>query len=296
MRLRRLGTLAVLGLGVLFLAYFSNSRREKPDRADLPERASKAERRLSAQVVSLPPPGLAKTQSVPAVETALVVATNPAIVSQIADRLSDNSVPIEKRRKELAELSQHGDADAVKILMALGERQTLLNSAAIEALGNMKNGGVADYLKGRLADGDPRILAAAATSLGRQEGAAAVPVLADTLKANRRRPDGFQDLVCAACVKALADTRAQAAVPVLESELRETVGTTLHHEYGSQIVKALASIGGAEARRVLLAYADRLNGALAGQVDNPLGKRYIVKKIHETRAAAEAAGNEPKRQ
>ena len=85
--------------------------------------------------------------------------------------------------------------------------------------------------------------------------------------------------------------RSASAVPVLEAELRETVGVTLQYVYGSQVVKALAATGRIEAKPVLLAYAERLNRELPKYDDNPMGKRYMEGKIAEARQAAEGLGN-----
>jgi len=199
----------------------------------------------------------------------------PADVLEKVKRFEDAAVPIEKRRAELAELAGTGGASAAAVLMALGRERTYLNYAAVEALGGVKADGVAEYLRSMLGDADPRVLSAAAKSLAKQQGEAAVPAIATVVKTNRQRPDGFQDMVCAACVQALADTRSAKAIPVLETELKETVGVTLQHEYGSQIVKALAALQDVAARPVLLAYADRLSQVLNKAGENPMGQRYM---------------------
>ena len=214
-----------------------------------------------------------------------------AAVQASVRRFADNAVPIDTRQAELAALAKSGGTDAAAVLMALGDEHTYLNSAAIEALGGVKAEGVAAYLTGKMTDGDPRVLAAAVKSLARQQGETAVPAIATVVRNNRQRPDGFQDMVCAACVQALGETRSARAIPVLDAELRETVGTTLHQDYGSEIVRALSALHLAEARPVLSAYADRMSQTLPLYDSNPLGKRYIEGKINEARAAAASLGN-----
>jgi hypothetical protein len=224
----------------------------------------------------------------PANQTALDAM--PAGTRDRVRHFEDAGVPVAKRLADLAELEKKGDAEAAAILMALGNEPTYLNYAAVQALGGVKAAGVAEYLAGKLADPDPRVICAAVKSLVRQRGDAAVGDIAATVKANRQRPDGFQDTVCAACAEALGETRSAQAVPVLDAELRETVGTTLQHEYGSQVVRALAATGRTEAKPVLLAYAERLSRELSKYDDNPMGKRYIEGKIAEARQAADGLG------
>ena len=218
-------------------------------------------------------------------------ATLPAAMREQVRHFEDASVSVTKRLAELTDLANKGDAGSAAVLMALGDEHTYLNYAAVQALGSVKAAGVAAYLVGKLADPDPRVVCAAVKSLVRQRGEAAVGDIAATVKANRQRPDGFEDTVCAACAEALGEMRSAKAIPVLEAELRETVGVTLQHEYGSQVVKALAATGRMEARPVLLAYAERLSRDLPKYDDNPMGKRYIEGKIAEARQAADGLGN-----
>ena len=225
----------------------------------------------------------------PAIRSAL--ESLPADLRERVRHFEDASVPVTTRLAELADLAKKGDAASAPFLMVLGNEHTYLNYAAVQALGSVKAADVTEYLTGKLADPDPRVVCAAVKSLVRQRGEAAVEDLAATVKANRRRPDGFEDTVCAACAEALGDTRSAKAVPVLEAELKETVGVTLQYEYGSQVVKALAATGRMEARPVLLAYAERLSRDLTKYDDNLMGKRFIEGKIAEARQAAESLGS-----
>lgn len=229
--------------------------------------------------------------TLPAPASLSAVENLSAEVRERVRHFEDAGVPVAKRLAELDELAKKGDGEAAAILMALGNEHTYLNYAAVQALGGVKATGVAEYLAGKLADPDPRVICAAVKSLVRQKGDAAAADIAATVKANRQRPDGYQDTVCAACAEALGEMRSAKAVPVLEAELKEAVGVTLQHEYGSQVVRALAATGRMEARPVLLAYAERLSRELPKYDDNPMGKRYIEEKIAEARQAAEGLGN-----
>jgi hypothetical protein len=163
-------------------------------------------------------------------------AASPSVPSV----LRDTSLPEAQRREVLAQLARDGDAGA---LMAVIEEGGYFSAAAVEWLGQMRPPATSDYLRGKLDDNNPRVAAAAFRSLAQVDSANAVPVMAAALQQNRRRPDGFQDMVCAAAVDALATTKSPAAVPVLAEELSETVGKVLGHDYGSQVVQALVTVG-----------------------------------------------------
>lgn len=197
------------------------------------------------------------------------------------ERFTDAALPIEQRLAEIEALAARGDLASARTLMALGARDTQLNAAAIAALGRWRTAGVAAYLKARLSSGDPRVLAAAVRSLAQVAGADAVAPIAEVLRRNRRREDGFEDTVCGACVEALGAIGAPAAMPALTAELDETVGRELQYDYGSQVVDALARIGNADARPALLAYDKRLRAERVRQADNPLAARYLDEKLAE---------------
>jgi hypothetical protein len=189
-------------------------------------------------------------------------------------------------------LEKEGDAEAVAVLMALGDERTYLNAAAVEALGGVQFAGVQDYLTAKLSNGDPLIICAAVNSLAKQQGEGAIPAIAKVLKQNRERSDGFQDRVCETCVEALGRTGSAKAIPALEAELRETVGSILDYDYGSKVVAALSAIDDVQARPVLEAYADRLSAQEERASVNPLGRRYMLQKIKEARDCAAALGSQ----
>jgi len=218
--------------------------------------------------------------------TAGSVDLPPEIRRQV-EHFKDPSVDENVCLRELEDLAARADAASIEILKALGSEHTYLNSAAVEMLGKVKgHADLADYLRGKLTDPDPRVLSAAVQSMAQQQGVAAVGEIEKVIQDNRQRPDGFQDMVCAASVRALADTKSTAAIPVLDAELRETVGPILNHDYGSQVVAALLAIGDSKAQPVLLAYADRLSEMLTRSDANPMGRAYIEAKIKEAREAA----------
>ena len=164
----------------------------------------------------------------------------------------DSSIPVADRLRQLETIGRSGRADAVKILKLLGNRNTYLNYAAVEALGCVKADDVQGYLVAKLTDPDARVICAAVRSLAAVAGVNAVDSIGAVLRANRSRPDGYQDNVCGACVAALGSIRSAAAVPLLKAEFEETVGVTLMHEYGSKVVNALRQIGDKSARPALL--------------------------------------------
>lgn len=222
------------------------------------------------------------------------IAVLPPAIRRQVEHFQDPMVDVDVRQKELEDLAARADAAAIEILKALGSEHTYLNSAAVELLGKVNGrADVADYLREKLTNADPRVLSAAVRSLAQQQGAAAVGAIEKVIRNNRRRQDGFEDTVCAACVQALAETKSPAAIPVLEAELRESVGPILNHDYGSQVVAALLAIGDPKAQSVLLAYADRLSQVLARADGNPLGRTYVEGKIKEAREAAALLGKSP---
>lgn len=192
--------------------------------------------------------------------------------------LQDNSVPIETRRAEIEKLIHRGDTATV---MAIGNADSYLSDVAVTALGQMKSPEISAYLSQKLVDDNPRVAAAALRSLAHVSGAQAVPQIATALVNNRVRPDGFQDMVCAAGVDALGSTQSSLAVPALAAELTETVGIRLNYDYGSQVVTALRATGSTTAVPALQTYRDRLVAILSQAPENPLGKRYLETKITE---------------
>lgn len=200
-------------------------------------------------------------------------------------RFTDASIPVEKRLAEVEQLGKDGSANAVQTLMKLGDTYTYLNHKAVEALGNIQTPEVAKYLAGKTTDKDPRIVSCAVLSLARVQGAEAVPAIADVVAANRHRPDGFQDTVCGACVKAMGEIGSPRAVPALAEEFEKTVGKTLQHEYGSQVVAALKAIRDPGGVPALEGYAARLRKEKDAMGDNPMGQRYLESRIKEVEDA-----------
>ena len=218
-------------------------------------------------------------------ETSTAAAPAPSAIAPAVARFTDASIPVEKRSAEVEQLGKSGDANAVRTLMKLGDTYTYLNFKAVEALGNVKTPEVARYLEGKTGDKDPKIVACAMRSLGQVQGEEAIPAIAAAIAANRQRPDGFQDTVCAAGVKALGEIGSAKAIPALAEEFEKTVGKTLLHEYGSQVVAAIKAIGDASGAPALKAYAARLQKEHDAMADNPMGQRYLEGKIKETNEA-----------
>lgn len=202
-------------------------------------------------------------------------------------RLMNTALPIKDRLAEIKAISALDNAVSAQTLMALGDEETYLNYAAVEALGHMTQPGIAQYLEDKLEHADPKVLCAAIHSLSLIAGEAAVSHIIETLHSNTVRPDGYQKLVCSACVKALGRIRTASAVPVLKQELTQTVGRYMQYDYGSTVVDALMEIGDPAGHPVLLAYANRLKHLQQGMTDNPMGQYYLDRKIEETLAAAD---------
>lgn len=224
---------------------------------------------------------VAKTTSVASVPAPASLPVNDPSVTRFADA----SIPMEKRVAELEQLGKDGSASAVQKLMSLGDTDTYMNYKAVESLGNVKTPEVATYLAGKTADKDPRMVSCAVQSLVRVQGAEAVTALAEVVAANRQRPDGYQDMVCSAGVKALGETASPKALPVLAEELEKTAGKTLSHDYGSQVVAAMKTIPDTGGVPALEDYAARLRQQKAAMRDNPMGQRYLEGKIKEVEDA-----------
>lgn len=232
----------------------------------------------------------------PAPPTPVAKADTPpsysAAVNAAVERFKDASIPIEERMNDVQALARKGDAEAIGTLMALGSEDTYLNYLAVEALAKAKSADVAPYLQAKLQDRDPRIISAAVKGLSAQLGETAVPDIAKTMVANRKRDDGYQDAVCAACVDALAATRSSTAIPALGAELADTVGYTLQHDYGSRVVQALKTIDDSAAKPALEAYVARLKQQLAGMSGHPMGETYLKGKIDEAMKVIDGLGKQ----
>jgi HEAT repeat protein len=232
---------------------------------------------------ALPTPPVAKADTPPSYSAA---------VNAAVERFKDASIPIEERMNDVQALARKGDAEAIGTLMALGSEDTYLNYLAVEALAKAKSADVAPYLQAKLQDRDPRIISAAVKGLSAQLGETAVPDIAKTMVANRKRDDGYQDTVCAACVDALAATQSSTAIPALGAELADTVGYTLQHDYGSRVVQALKTIDDSAAKPALEAYVARLKQQLAGMSGHPMGETYLKGKIDEAMKVIDELGKQ----
>jgi hypothetical protein len=241
-------------------------------------------------------PTLEKT--LPATQAAGIAPANSAAVpadpgraeaEAALARVRDTGLPLEERQKELIEISRRKDAAALGILRAVGDARVYLNHAAVEAVGNLEESpekpAACAYLQSKLSDADSQIACAAIRGYTRLMGDAAVQELAAVLRNNRARPDGHQELVCTAAVKALQDICSPAAVPALIAELARSGERGWSLEYGSTIVSALRRIQAPEGGAAVLAYADRLQ---ARRPADPLAGRYYDEKIAEARGGAGA--------
>ena len=290
-----LAAAVLLGImAVFWLAYRSQHATQRPSvRAGSAGAASpgpaEAEGRKPERPATPTPASISPrdAESRAPVQTSVAAPENDAETQRILASLADAATPEEGRRARIRALAAAGDERSVRALMAAGDADLYLNFAAVEALGSVTNPAVADYLAGKTHDRDPRVISAAVRGLASLRGAEAVDVIAKVLADNRRRPDGYEDVVCAACVDAFGTTRAPGAIATLAEELAETVGKTLDYDYGSKVVAALRSIGDAAAVPALKAYVARLQASQAAMADNPMGQQYLDTKIKESQEAAE---------
>jgi hypothetical protein len=227
---------------IVLAVYFERARR--PASSATPPQNASGKTGLPATAASLPghqadPMIPVGTKDPKTTVVAQAQKADSSAVAQIVKRLKDPQIPVADRRRELAALAARADPQAVAALQALGREDTYLNDAAVAALGDLRRDDLVLYLKERTQDGNPRVVAAAVTSLGQTMGGAGVEAIAATVKSNRQRPDGFEHLVCSACVEALVLTKSESAIPVLGSEIAETVGKELNEPifpgYDSQV-------------------------------------------------------------
>lgn len=202
----------------------------------------------------------------------------------------DAAIDADERERCIMELGRTGDPAAAGALMALGNEDTYLNFAAVNAMANIKSREVEAYLVGKLQHGDPRMIAAAAGSLAAVAGKDAVPPIGAALENNRLRADGQQDVVCAACVEAFKRIGDAAALPALAEELEKTVGVSLSYDYGSRIVAAILAIGDPAGIPILQAYVARLGELAAGSTDNPKAEYFFQSEIRKATEAIDHLG------
>jgi HEAT repeat protein len=285
------GVAALLALGLLFFPGALDHSRGK-DRVEPPPPRDVVVRDRG-QPAGVPD----RDTGAPPVEVGIGQETvsAEAVQSRVAE-LKDTARPLAEREAAVASLGRKGDAGSVAVLMALGNERAYLNSAAVEALGAVRSAelrpGVEKYMAAKLEHDDSQLACAAARSLARLKGAAAVPELAAALVRNRQRADGHQEIVCSAIVKALEEICSPAAVPALSGELARSEERGWSLEYGSRIVGALRQMRTPEGGAATSAYAGRLE---ARKPADPLARRYFEEKIAEARSAvAPAAAKQEK--
>jgi HEAT repeat protein len=210
-------------------------------------------------------------------------ASAPPGARALLDRVRDPAVPLAERQRAIAAAARDLPPDeAVAQLVALADAGVHLGPFAVAELGRHRGRPAADrWLAAHRGDGDPAIAAAVVRALGSPGAAPDVPAIAAAMLANRRRADGHEDVVLAAAVEVLGRSGDPAAIPVLDRELRETVGPVLQHDYGSLVVGAIGAIGHADGAPPLAAYRRRLAAELAGEAGNAFGRTYLARKIAE---------------
>jgi HEAT repeat protein len=209
-----------------------------------------------------------------------------AVKAAVAE-LENNDVPTTDRSMKIKELATKGDATSVAALMKLGDEDTYLNYAAVEELGTVANPAmkqpIVNYMRGKLAAQDLKVLAAAIKNLGKLLGSDAVPLLAEVIRQNRVRGDGFELMVLTGAVETLGQIGSADAVPILMEELGRSEEKGWSLAYGSDVVEALGRLNTPAGKQALIAYADRLQ---ARRPNDPLAGPHFDKKIAEARQAA----------
>jgi hypothetical protein len=183
-------------------------------------------------------------------------------------RFKNTEVPLNVRQAEVEALGRTGDQQSWEVLRALAGERVYLSSAAVEALGGMKDARAkaqaGDYLAGLLRDSggadsrdDVQITIAAVRGYAQlMAGEAAVPVLAQALERNKIRADGYQEMVGLEIVKALDETGSPQAAQVLLQELQRVKVSPFSLDYGSAMVRALEKNPSQESQEALREYAE----------------------------------------
>jgi HEAT repeat protein len=293
-------TAAVLGIvvGVVLAVFFFGSQEESPS---VPSRS--ASKPVEERPAAVSPSSdntktaeratdteAAETSSVETPEAAS--AEEPESSDDVRaelERFKDTSRPVNQRRRDISILAKRGDDRSIEILMALGNEKTYLNWAAVEALGQCLKPEVTEYLKGKLEAKEKRVMCAAIRSYARHMGEAAVPELADLLKKNRTRPDGWEVQVQSEIVKVMAGLNDPKTVPVLAEELGRFKESNWDLNYGSVVVAALGRVGTPDAHSAIKTYADGLTGM---KPEDPLAKKHFEDKIAEAQSAIKGDINE----
>lgn len=292
-------TAAVLGIvaGVVLAVFLIGSQEED---SSVPSRPASKPAEETPVVVSAPADSTKTVESAAAAHTpkpAEAPASTPTEeptppaddVRAELERFTDTKRPIKQRRRDISLLAKRGDDRSIEILMALGDENTYLNWAAVEALGQCLKPEVTEYVKGKLEAKEKRVMCAAIRIYARHMGEAAVPELADLLKKNRTRPDGWEVQVQSEIVKVMAGLNDPKTVPVLTEELGRYKEQGWNLEYGSVVVAALGRVGTPDAHSAIKTYADGLVGM---KPEDPLARRHYEDKIAEAQSAIKGDINE----
>ncbi|MBA4386519.1 MAG: hypothetical protein C0404_00980, partial [Verrucomicrobia bacterium] len=216
-------------------------------------------------------------------------AKRPDDVVAAINRCKDTSIPLETRQDEVKKMGKKADSQSLKLLTAIGDERIYLNWSAVEAIGSFVDSpekpAAAAYLKTKLSSDDSQIMCAAVRAYATLLSKDGIPDLASALKGNHERPDGHQEIVCSAIVKAMGEIGSTDAIPALKGEIERSEEKGWSLEYGSKLVEAMtpSHMNTAEARAAMAAYANRLE---ARKPADKMAKAYFEAKIAEARKAA----------
>ncbi len=199
----------------------------------------------------------------------------------------DTSIPLKQREHRLNQLAESGTADAVEALMAVADSEIYMRRYAIPALGRVQKNDLKDdiakYLNAQLDHTDAVQICESIRALAGVNRKTAVEPLVRTLKKNKNREDGHQDMVQTAAVESLGNIGSPEAADALASELKRSGEKGWSLEYGSVVLIALVRCDPTTAAQAAAAYADRLSENIP---DDPMAKAYIEKKINQAREIA----------
>ena len=199
----------------------------------------------------------------------------------------DTSIPLKQREQRLNELAESGTAEAVEALMAVADSEIYMRRYAIPALGRVQNNDlkddIAEYLNAQLDHTDAVQICESIRALAGANRETAVEPVVRTLKKNKTREDGHQDMVQTAAVESLGNIGSPKAAEALTAELKRSGEKGWSLEYGSVVLIALVRCDPTTAAQAAAAYADRLSENIP---DDPMARAYIEKKINEAREIA----------
>lgn len=203
-------------------------------------------------------------------------------VRTLVTQATDPGIPEERRVAAINEAATRGDATAVRALVAVADSGAYLAPQAVRALGRVGSPTAQTYLDRAVTQQNPMIAAAAVRALAHR-GAAAVPLIEQTMLTNQQRDDGYQDVVCAAAIDALADTcTPEAVAPMARALAAIAAHSTLSYAHAEKIVAAMLRLGRAEAVPALQLHIDRLRRDRDAMTDNPTGRGYLDGLIAQT--------------